>query len=116
MKNQTKQSIKIRFRNDGSIKSKVTNPEGKEIATIVCMNGSFNAIERKIDNKGKSCEVVHSAWGSDFYHEDKKLEKFPAKAKVDKKYCDKKLEEKQNIRKLIGDIINNNQANGRGGR
>lgn len=68
MKNRTRQSIKIKFRNDGSVKGKVINPDGKEIATIVCMNGIFNAIERKKDNKGKSCEVVHSAWGNDFYH------------------------------------------------
>lgn len=66
-------SIKIKFRSDGSIKSKIMNIEGKEIATIVFKNGIANSIERKLNNKGESCEVVHNAWGNKFYHEDNKL-------------------------------------------
>ncbi len=103
------QSIKIKFRNDGTIKAEVTNPEGKEIATIVSKNGHFNMIERRLDNRGKSCEVTHSAWGNEFYHEDKKLESHRNIIRIDKKYCEKKLQEKKNLRKLIKYVVKNNK-------
>lgn len=101
-------SIKITGKSDGSIKFSVKNAFGTEIATISAKNRRFSKIERRKNDKDKTVEVIHSAWGNDFYHEDVKYVKFSNGRKIDETYCKKEFQKKQQLRSLIRKIINTN--------
>ena len=105
MKNSRGPVIKLTYKSDGFIKFSVKNVLGTEIATISANEGGFSKIERRKNNKNETLEVVHSAWGNDFYHEDVKYAKFPNVRKIDETYLKKELQNKQQLRSLIRKII-----------
>ena len=104
MESHKRSIIKLTIKQNGSIKSFVKNTLGTEIATISSKNGRFNKIERRKNNKNETIEVRHSAWGSDFYHEDVKYAKFPDEQKIDEAYCKKELQKKKQLRKIINEV------------
>ena len=97
--------IKIKRQLDGSLKFFVINALGKEISTISAKSGKFNKIEKRINNKNETVEVIHSAWGNNFYHEDVKYVKFPNGRKIDETYIETKFQEKQRLRSLIKTLL-----------
>lgn len=98
MENNKAPSIKIKIEPEGSIKGSVINSNNKTIADITSKGKKFNMIERKVNNEGEISEIIHSAWGNNFYHEDvkyKKLRKYQVVAGNKKIDENKKLKEKQ---------------------
>ncbi len=106
MKNYGNPSAKIVARPDGTIKGIAKDVLGAEVTTVSAKkNGIFSKIIRQKDYKGETVEVTHSAWGKDFYHQDIKFSKFFKEAVMDEEFCKRKLQEKQNLRLTIKEII-----------
>ncbi|MBU2008189.1 hypothetical protein KJ743_03745 [Patescibacteria group bacterium] len=99
--------IKIKIRQDGSIKGEVYNNKEQKILESTVKNEKFSQIEIKRNNEGEPFAVIHRAWSclSNFYHEDMKLGKLLGSQKIDEAYNKRKLKEKQSFRSKIKNII-----------
>jgi hypothetical protein len=104
-------SSEIKFKKDGFSKGIVKNALGQVIAMVSNKGkGKFSKIVIHKNGQGETEEVIHSAWGNDFYHQDIKYTKLSWKVKFNEEYCKKKLQEKQDLRSTIKQVLESHRV------